>query len=148
MSILQHEIPDARVVDLCAGSGALGLEALSRGAASCDFVDINDAALRCIRENIATLGAGGRAHVHRADAVRYVEDQRHGPWDIAFADPPYGIGIAPRLAEAWLSRPYSRILGVEHEPHEVMPPARNTRTYGAARITIYRQPEVDADGTP
>lgn len=139
MSILQHDIPDARVVDLCAGSGALGLETLSRGAASCDFIDVAEAAIRCIRDNIATLGAADRSHVYRADAIRHVRDQRHGPWDLALADPPYNLGIAPQIAELWLARPFSRILSVEHEAHEELPPGGESRVYGGTRITVYRQ---------
>lgn len=143
MSILQHEIPGARVVDLCAGSGALGLESLSRGAASCDFVDVGDAAVRCIRENAAALGATDRVRVARGDVLRYVQDPRHGPWDVAFADPPYNLGIASRLAAAWLERPFSRVLGVEHDIHELLPPGGQSRRYGGTAITIYRQAKVD-----
>ena len=145
MSILQHELPGATVVDLCAGSGALGLEALSRGAAWCDFVEIADSAIRCVRDNVATLGAADRCRIIRGDAVRVAQDKRHGPWDVAFADPPYNLGIAPRIAEAWLARPFSRILGVEHEAHEELPPGGSSRAYGGTRITIYR---ADAEHLP
>jgi 16S rRNA (guanine966-N2)-methyltransferase len=144
MSILQHELDGARVVDLCAGSGALGLEALSRGAAWCDFVDIAESAIRCIRENVTTLGAGDRCRVYRGDVLRYVQDKRQGPWDVAFADPPYNLGIAPRIAAAWLARPFSRILGVEHGAHEALPPGGESRAYGGTRITIYRTEAVGA----
>jgi 16S rRNA (guanine966-N2)-methyltransferase len=143
MSILQHEIPDARVADLCAGSGALGLEALSRGAACCDFVELTEAGLRAIRENADRLGALPRATIHRADALRFVSRPDAGPWDIAFADPPYNQGIAPRLAELWLVRPFARILGVEHDVHEAVPPGGESRTYGGTAVTIYRQSNVD-----
>lgn len=142
MSTLQHDIPDARVVDLCAGSGALGLEALSRGAASCDFVDLSEPALRMIRENIATLGAGERSHVHRADALRFVRKPGSAPWDIAFSDPPYHLGIAQRLAEAWLAAPFSRILTLEHEIEAGMPPGGTTRKYGGTGITTWRRAEA------
>lgn len=147
MNILQHDIPDASVVDLCAGSGALGLEALSRGAAHCDFVEVSEAGLRAIRENAATLGATGRSTFHRGDATRFVARSDRGPWDIAFADPPYNLGIAPRLAELWFDRPYARILSVEHDVHEAMPPGGETRTYGGTGVTIYRQPVVDERAT-
>src|ERR687883_1874952 len=65
MSILQHDLPGARVLDLFAGSGALGLEALSRGAASADFVELSGPSLRALRENAAALGAGEAAGIHR-----------------------------------------------------------------------------------
>ena len=138
MSILQHDIPGARVADLCAGSGALGLEALSRGAAFCDFVDLADVSIRAIRENATTLGALDRFVVHRADAVRFVQRAPAGEWDIAFADPPYHLGIAARLATAWLERPYARVLSVEHDVHEVLPPGGERRVYGSTGVTIYR----------
>src|SRR5688572_8748421 len=67
MSIVGPQIPGARVLDLYAGSGALGLEALSRGAASADFVDVAPAAIKMIRENGATLGALDRMYIHRAE---------------------------------------------------------------------------------
>lgn len=137
MSILQYDIPEARVVDLYAGSGALGLEALSRGAAFCDFVELSDAGLRAIRDNAESLGAGDRMAVHRGDALRYVQKHSGRPWDVAFADPPYGIGAAPRLAELWLKRPFARVLGVEHDVHEPMPDGGTLRRYGGTGVTIY-----------
>ena len=139
MSMLQHEIPGARVVDLFAGSGALGLEALSRGAAFCDFVELSDAGLRAIRENAASLGALDRSAVHRGDAVRYVQKAAGAQWDIAFADPPYNLGLAPRIAKLWLTRPFSRTLGVEHDVHEALPEGGTTRTYGGTAVTVYKQ---------
>lgn len=140
MSILQHEIPGARVVDLCAGSGALGLEALSRGAVFCDMVDVSEASLRCVRENAAVLGATDRVAVHRADVRRFLTRGLDAPWDIAFADPPYSLGLAPAIAEAWLARPFARILGIEHEASEELPEGGETRKYGGTRITIFRAP--------
>src|SRR6188472_2795320 len=89
MSILQSEIPGARVLDLFAGSGALGLEALSRGAAAADLVEHSAASLAALKANIAMLGAGENARVVRADALRFVNTLRPGTYDIAFADPPY-----------------------------------------------------------
>src|SRR6266511_2350351 len=65
MSILQGDIPGARVLDLYAGSGALGLEALSRGAVSADFVETSARSLEALKANIASLDAGGSARVHR-----------------------------------------------------------------------------------
>jgi 16S rRNA (guanine966-N2)-methyltransferase len=73
MSIVQPEIPGARVLDLYAGSGALGLEALSRGAESADFVDVATAAITAIRENGSTLGALERMRIHRAESLRFVQ---------------------------------------------------------------------------
>ena len=68
MSIVHSVLPEARVLDLCAGSGALGLEALSRGAATCDFVEIATPAVRVIQENLDRLGGHDGAAIHRVDA--------------------------------------------------------------------------------
>src|SRR5687768_13479198 len=72
MSIVHDLLPDARVLDLCAGSGALGLEALSRGAASCDFVDKSPRSLAVVQDNLQALGGHAAATIHRDDAVRFV----------------------------------------------------------------------------
>ena len=138
MSIVQHDLPDARVLDLCAGSGALGLEALSRGARSAEFVEIEPAALRALRENIAQLEAGEAATIRRADALRVVESLAAGAYDVAFADPPYRLGMAERIARCWLAAPFARVLGIEHDAGEAMPAAGDTRRYGSTALTFYR----------
>ena len=138
MSIVQPEIPGARVIDLYAGSGALGLEALSRGAESADFVDVGQASIRMIRENGATLGALDRMRIHRAEALKYAQKLPAGAFDVAFADPPYNLGMAPRLAAHWLRVPFANILGIEHDAHEAVPEGGDTRTYGGTAVTIYR----------
>src|SRR5437867_1230310 len=88
-SILQQSIPDARVLDLFAGSGALGFEALSRGAVSVDFVENSKASLAAIHDNATTLNVGDRVTIHRSDALRFAERLQPAFYDIAFADPPY-----------------------------------------------------------
>jgi 16S rRNA (guanine966-N2)-methyltransferase len=138
MSIVQPLLPGARVLDLYAGSGDLGLEALSRGAAHADFVDVSPAAIRVIRENGATLGALDRMRIHRGEALRFASKLGAGTYDVAFADPPYRLGMAPRLAAAWLRTPFAGVVGVEHDAHEAMPEGGETRTYGDTAITIYR----------
>ncbi len=138
MSIVSPWLPVARVVDLFAGSGALGLEALSRGAAEAHFVEVSPAGLRSIRENAAALGAGDEAVIHRGDALRYIERLAPHAFDVAFADPPYGHGLATRVAEAWLAVPFADVLGVEHRKDEQLPGAGARRVYGDTAITIYR----------
>lgn len=86
---LAPDIHGARCVDLFAGSGALGLEALSRGAASCDFVDSSSSALRQLQAHLETLGAQAAGHCHCGCALDFLLGGR-GPWDIAFVDPPFG----------------------------------------------------------
>lgn len=138
MSIVQPSLPGARVLDLYAGSGALGLEALSRGAESADFVDVAPASIKAIRENGAALGALDRMHIHRGEALRFAQKLEAGAFDLAFADPPYHLGMAPRLAAQWLRVPFARILGIEHDTHEDMPEGGETRNYGGTAVTLYR----------
>jgi 16S rRNA (guanine966-N2)-methyltransferase len=138
MSVVQPWLPGARVLDLFAGSGALGLEALSRGAAHADFVEQAAPSLRALRDNIAALGAGDRTRIHRADASRAVARLARGAYDVAFADPPYGHGLAASVATCWLAVPFAAILGVEHSAREAMPPGGETRKYGSTALTLYR----------
>lgn len=140
MSILHPELPGARVLDLYAGSGALGLEALSRGAESADFVDVAPAAIKVIRENGTVLGALERMRIHRGESLRFAQKLDAGAFDIAFADPPYNLGMAPRLASLWLRSPFATVLGIEHDAHEELPEGGETRTYGGTAVTIYRVP--------
>ncbi len=138
MSILQRDIPGATVLDLFAGSGALGLEALSRGAVSADFVERSAVSVRSLKANIARFDAADISRVHRADALRYIGRLPTGAFDIAFADPPYSGGGAARLAAYWLQLPFASILSVEHAASEAMPSGGSTRHYGTSAITIYR----------
>jgi 16S rRNA (guanine966-N2)-methyltransferase len=99
-SALGERIPGARVLDLFAGTGSLGLEALSRGAGSATFVENGGTAVAILRENIATVGLGGRI-VH-SDAVAFLRRDR-ASYDVIFADPPYadsdeGVLLMLRLA--------------------------------------------------
>ena len=137
MSILNPWIPDARVLDLFAGSGALGLEALSRGAATVDFVESSPRSIAAIRANAAALGAEDSAAIHRADALRYIERLEPNAYDLAFADPPYDLGLATRVAERWLAVPFADIIGIEHRTDEVLPGDGERRRYGGTVITIY-----------
>lgn len=141
MSILQLHLPGARVLDLYSGSGALGLEALSRGARSADFVDNAARSLEALKSNIDSLGAGDLARVHRAQSLRFVQTLGRGAYDVTFADPPYAEGEAIKLAEVWINTPFSAILSVEHARGADMPPGGDTRKYGTASITIYRSAE-------
>jgi 16S rRNA (guanine966-N2)-methyltransferase len=138
MSIVGPSLPEARVLDLFAGSGALGIEALSRGAASADLVEIAAPSLKAIGENLLLVGAGDAARVHRADALRFVEGLGADAYDVAFADPPYDLGMAAKIAERWLKVPFAGLLGVEHRAFEKMPPGGDMRRYGTTAITFFR----------
>ena len=138
MSIVQHELPDARVLDLFAGSGALGIEAISRGAAHADLVEQAPKSLEAISANLTALGAAEHVRVHRADALRFIAGLTPLSYDVAFADPPYDLGFAAKIAEHWLAVPFAEVLGVEHRVREAMPSGGETRRYGGTAITFYR----------
>jgi 16S rRNA (guanine966-N2)-methyltransferase len=138
MSIVNADLPGARVLDLFAGSGALGLEALSRGAALVDFVETAPESLKALRANAEVLGAGAAAVVHRADAMRFVEKVAPHTYDVAFADPPYDLGLATQLAERWLAAPFADVFGVEHRANEELPGNGDRRKYGGTVVTFYR----------
>lgn len=138
MSIVQLSLPGASVLDLFAGSGALGIEALSRGARSAEFVESDPRSLAVLRANIEQLGAADRATVTRADALRFAASLPLDAYDVVFADPPYATDACVRLAERWLESPFSSVLGIEHARSVVMPPGGDTRRYGDSGVTFYR----------
>jgi 16S rRNA (guanine966-N2)-methyltransferase len=99
---LAPHIHGARCADLFAGSGALGLEALSRGAAHCDFVDVSARVTQQISRILETLGAADRASCHCAEAAQFLA-QATGAFDLVFVDPPFGSSLATSTCQA-LSR--------------------------------------------
>jgi 16S rRNA (guanine966-N2)-methyltransferase len=134
-SILQQSIPDARVLDLFAGSGALGFEALSRGAVLVDFVENHKASLAALRDNAATLSVEARVTIHRSDAMRFAERLPPGAYDVAFADPPYASEDAARLADVFRATPFARVFSVEHAA-DVAIAGDDTRRYGDTAVTF------------
>ncbi len=137
----------ATVLDLFAGTGALGIEALSRGAASATFVDADHAAIRAIEENLATMGLGGDATVVHGDALRFVESAGsagRAPFDLALVDPPYAFDDWPRLLAALPAR----LAVLEAGDHiDVHPPwvALRSRRHGDTVVTLVRR---QAGGAP
>lgn len=146
MAAAGPEIPGARVVDLFAGSGALGLEALSRGAEDVVFVERARDALRTLRDNIESLEAADEVTVVGDDVFRYL-DRTRPYFDVAFADPPYGTGDARALVERFLARPFARTFWLEHAWKEELPlPAQaRTRRYGDTALTTLT--DHDSTGT-
>ncbi len=133
-------VTGARVLDLFAGTGALGLEALSRGASEAVFVDSGAKAQRLLRDNIATCGADNRAQVLRRDATKL--GPADGAFDLVFLDPPYGKGLGERALAAaraggWLA---PRAVIVWEEGAAVTPPEGveplDVRRYGDTHVTI------------
>ncbi len=139
MSILADAIPGARVLDLYAGSGALGLEAISRGAASATFVELNPPSLRALEANIAALGVADRATVHRGDALRFAERLPAGSFDLVLADPPYTRNDAAGLVALFRRTPFARILSVEHSANLRLE-GDSTRRYGDTALTFCHAP--------
>lgn len=137
MSALLPELPDARVLDLFAGSGALGLEALSRGAASVTFVEKASRPLEALRKNIERLGASDECVVVRGDALDYARRLERDAFDVAVADPPYGRGFAADLVRIFLDRGFAAALWVEHRKSDDLPelPGARTRRYGDTLLT-------------
>jgi 16S rRNA (guanine966-N2)-methyltransferase len=139
MSILNEAIPGARVLDLFAGSGALGLEALSRGAVTAEFVEIGAPSIKALTANIETLDVGARCRVHKGDALRFAEKLPPAAFDLAFADPPYAHEAGLHLVQAFRRTPFARILSVEHRAADPLP-GDETRRYGDTALTFCYAP--------
>ena len=152
-NILEHApwsdgVRDRRVIDLFAGSGALGFEALSRGASFCLFVETDEAARGAIRENVDAMGLFGRTRVHRRSAIDLgVRPGADGPaFDLAFLDPPYAKGLGEpalaRLADGgWLAEGATVVFerGASEPPFEAEGyEPLDVRDYGAARVSFLR----------
>ena len=138
MSTVAPVLPGARVLDLFAGSGALGLEALSRGAVTATFVEQDAKAIAALRANVEALGAADAVRVVKADALKYARGLGVGSFDLAFADPPYGKGFARELAEAFAETPFAGLLCIEHGKDDVLPELAGARTrrYGDTYLTF------------
>jgi 16S rRNA (guanine966-N2)-methyltransferase len=136
MSALGGTVAGAHVVDLFAGSGALGLEALSRGAASVVFVERARASVNVIRRNVELLGAADETTIVSDDVFRFLR-RLDEPFDLALADPPYGRGDAVELVERFLEAPFANELWLEHPVRESLPLPEGvkTRRYGDTALT-------------
>jgi len=149
MDTLTPRLDGARVLDLFAGAGGVGLEALSRGAGDVTFVERDARAVAALRENVAALGAGKAATVRRGDVLRELQAlyQAGERFDIVFLDPPYDAGLVDTtlealggggllLAEAWViaqhftKRPPAERIGALL--------AFRTRRFGETTLTFYR----------
>ena len=138
MSALQTEIADSTVLDLFAGSGALGFELLSRGARHVTFVERGAPALRTLKTNAGKLNLGeDEFSLVRADAIQYAAQLPELAFDLAVADPPYHEGFAADLLRLFAQRPFARWFWVEHASSEALPdlPDLNIRRYGDTALT-------------
>jgi len=133
-----------RVLDLFAGTGAVGLEFLSRGASRCDFVESGGSAIHALKANVAKLRIPkGKVRVFVRDAIPWVEALPVGSYDVAYADPPWGSKKLDRVVETWMARPFSRILILEHPVDAILPPlpeGARSRVVGDAVLTLIEAP--------
>ena len=143
-SMLQSRLgsfEELSVADLFAGTGALGLEALSRGAARCAFIESDRAAIEALRKNVAKLGAEDRADVRQQDATRIAG----GPYHLVFLDPPYRSGLGHKalghLAAGGTLAP-GALVSIETAKDEAVEvpglSVESERTYGKAKLTLFR----------
>lgn len=149
LSYLEPHLDGARVLELFAGSGALGLEALSRGASSVDFVENGSEALHALKANVAARklrapepGAPARrrskaARVFKRDAIPFVRALGKSAYDVALADPPYGSRKLDLVVAAWMATPFAAILAVEHDAGQAVPPGGKTLDFGETVVTVY-----------
>ena len=138
LEMLAADIPKARVLDLFAGTGALGLEALSRGAQRADFVETRLSSLHALRANLAAMRLIKRTRVFKRDALPFAAALAADSYDIAFVDPPYGSRMLDRVIDSWRTNRFSRILAVEHARGHKLPVGTETQALGEAALTIYR----------
>ena len=138
LDLLAVDLPSARVLDLFAGTGALGLEAISRGAHRADFVELRPDSLHALRANVALLRLRERTRIFKRDALPFAAALAADSYDIAFADPPYGSRMLDRVIEGWQGTRFARVLAVEHASDHELPPGGQRRTFDASAVTIYR----------
>ena len=155
-SVIQFDLEGRRILDLFAGSGQMGIEALSRGAAEAVFVDNSSDSIAVVRENLRTCGLNRAAVVIQGDASSYLAPRKgRREFDYAFLDPPYGRGILQSVLPAVASvvKPGGAII-CESPAEEELPETvgefavdRQYR-YGRIKVTFYRVPEEgeESDG--
>jgi 16S rRNA (guanine(966)-N(2))-methyltransferase RsmD len=143
-NILGRAIDGAAVLDLFAGSGALGIEAVSRGAVHVTFVDSGKQAIKALTANLAELGIADRATVVHADVVRTV-GRGGGPWGLVFVDPPYASDLAVRAVAALPTESLAAdaTIVIEHDRRHAPPDAvgsllrTDQRRYGDTSVSFY-----------
>ena len=145
-SMIQFEVEGARVLDLFAGSGQMGIEALSRGARECVFVDSSKQSLNALKSNLQSTGPWKNARVHPTDAISFLRGLGGQTFDIAFLDPPYGWGLFEqclRLLAGHMSESGIIICEGDDEtrlPKEIPPLSlKKQYKYGKTRIFHYRK---------
>lgn len=151
-NILMDEAPGTRWLDLFGGTGAVGIEALSRGAASCVFLDLAPAAIRTIEQNLAETGLREKARVLRQDALKYVAGRPSGQFDFIYIAPPQHRGIWSQVLTAldendgWLAENGTAV--VQIAPDEFLAVELKTlelvdqRRYGRTMLCFYERQTI------
>ncbi len=156
-NILGQRLPGVLFLDLFAGSGAVGIEALSRGAALCVFVDSSRAACAVIRRNLVATGFSEQAEVHckMAAASLDIAARLGRVFDFIFVDPPYDKGMAAAVFDRIARKPVLRpggTLVIEHSKRETLPAGKSSLTvirsevYGDTRLSFYRRTDSGSPG--
>lgn len=148
-NVLAAEVPGATVLDLFAGSGALGIESLSRGAARATFVESSGSSITILRQNLEALGCADRARVVHTDAVRWLESHSAevGAASLVLLDPPYGEPQLERALQLLDAHARGTVV-VEHAAGDPLPALKSLRvarerSYGDTRLTILRPGALD-----
>ena len=141
-NILIHAYDDpiegARVLDLFAGTGGLGLEALSRGAKSADFVETRPSSLHSLKANIVALRMKDCTRVFKRDALPFADALSANSYDVAFADPPYESRMLDRVVERWQAMQFARVLVAEHAKTHILPKGTSRMVLEDTAVTFYR----------
>lgn len=140
LDMLAADIAGASIIEFFAGTGAIGLEAISRGARRCDFIETRPSSLHALKANVVLLRMKEKTRTFKKDAVPFAAQLDADAYDIAFADPPYGSRMLDHVITAWKEKRFSRILVVEHERTHKLPKGTESRTIDDTTITIYRRP--------
>ena len=138
LTLLEPVLEGARVLDLFAGTGALGLEAMSRGAKYADFVETRPASLHALKANIATLHVREKTRIFKKDALVFASAVEAGAYTVAFADPPYQSRQLDRLVEIWRETPFADVLAVEHAHDHALPLRGERHDFDDTAITLFR----------
>jgi 16S rRNA (guanine966-N2)-methyltransferase len=139
LDVLTPDLPNARVLDLFAGTGALGLEAISRGARSADFVEFRPASLHALRANVAALKLRARTRIFKRDAVQFAAALSADSYDVTFVDPPYESRQLDLVIASWDATGFSRVLVAEHARVHEIPNGAWRRTFDDTVVTMYRR---------
>jgi 16S rRNA (guanine966-N2)-methyltransferase len=130
-------VKGARELDLFAGTGALGLEALSRGAASADFVETRGSSLHALKANVILLRMKERTRIFKKDALPFAAALKEASYDIAFVDPPYESRMLDRVIDSWHATRFSKILVAEHAASHKLPRAGHLLRFEETRVSFY-----------